>query len=117
MRSAAGIPLEFPLEDKPFFPAPESMVAFTSRPITNAECNAWLRDALATCGVADPDTAGCHSLKCTPLSWIAKWAPGDKDLSLNRKLLGYHSPSNDQSLLIYSRDAMGAPLKLLETVV
>ena len=117
VRSAAGIPLQFPLEDKPFFPAPESLNTFSDRAISNAECNAWLRDSLATCGVADPDTAGCHSLKCTPLSWVAKWAPGDKDLSLNRKLLGYHSPSNDQSLLIYSRDAMGAPLKLLETVV
>ena len=117
VREAAGIPLRLPLLGDAFMPAPESHFAFSSRAITNAESNAWLRDALATCGLASPDSAGCHSLKATPLSWVAKWASGDRDHALNRKLLGYHSPNNEQSLLIYSRDAMSSPLKLLETVV
>ena len=96
--------------------APESRSKFSSRELSNPEGNAWLRDLLASAGVGNPETAGTHSFKSTPLSWVAKWATQGEDYAGLRRLLGYHSSGPDQSMLVYSRDAMSAPLQLLQTV-
>jgi hypothetical protein len=54
-----------------------------------------------------------HSLKCTLLSWAAKFG-----LPLDvRRFLGHHTKAEDGSLLIYGRDNAAAPLRALEMLL
>ena len=61
----------------------------------------------------DPQTVTAHSLKVTLLSWMAK-AGVPKG---TRRLLGGHTAPGDRSVVLYSRDALAAPMRLLSDVL
>ena len=53
---------------------------------------------------------GTHSCKCTVLSWMAKYGSPASD----RRLL---APRKDKSLVIYAREALPAPLRVMDEVL
>lgn len=67
------------------------------------------------CGFPGSEVNGIssHSLKATYLAYLAKRGV-DKD---GRRLLGYHSDSNDTSVLTFSRDALAGPLRELDSTL
>ena len=67
----------------------------------------WLRSLLHD--TLDPrgTPVGTHSLKASLLSMAAKYGLPHSQ----RKLLGYHAGSKEQSMLCYSRDSMAEPLR------
>ncbi len=80
-------------------------------PMRTSEANRWLR---YLCGVAGvPAIYGTHSCKATLLSWCAKGGVKGGD----RRLLGAHAAVKDRSMLEYSRDAMGQPLRSLDSIL
>ena len=84
-------------------------------PYRTAEFAAALRHVLVRLGfqseIAD---IGAHSLKCTALSWAAKWGVARE----HRRLLGYHAaPGKDRMVDLYARDAMAVPLRELGKVL
>lgn len=101
---------------KPFMPAPNTTgEGWQDRPLTASEGSAWLQQLLIDSGHSADSVSniGTHSDKATGLSWAAKWGV---DIP-TRRLLGYHSDSNDTSVLTYSRDAMAAPLRAFSKVI
>jgi len=60
-----------------------------------------LRNLLKNTETVGDIRVATHSCKATLLAWSAR-AGFDHDV---RRLLGYHSGSADQSMLVYSRDA------------
>ena len=99
---------------------PCSPLLLLPRPGVPRECRvlsaaSLLREVLRDAGV--PDAAlgplGSHSLKATPLSWLAKFGV-DRE---SRKALGYHKPKGDKSMLAYSRDDLAGPLRKFECVL
>ena len=53
-------------------------------------------------------------MKCTALSWAAKWGIARE----HRRLLGYHAaPGRDRMVDLYARDAMAVPLRELGKVI
>ena len=73
----------------------------------------WLRNLLRSTETVGDIRVATRSCKATLLAWCAR-AGVAHDV---RKLLGYHSSSSDQSMLVYSRDAMSHPLRLLIDVI
>ena len=59
------------------------------------------------------NTLRSHSLKVTPLSWVAK---AGCSLTIRRSL-GHHLDANAKSATIYARDAMAPPLRELGRVI
>ena len=100
-------------EGAPFMPRPLAGGG-SGKPLSNAEATTWLRRLL--CNEASQpqlQQVGMHSLKCTLLSWAAKYG---LDLD-TRRFLGYHVKSTDETPLLYSRDAAAAPVRSLGVVL
>ncbi len=82
-----------------------------TEPMRTSEANRWLKYLCEVAGV--PAIYGTHSCKATLLSWCAKGGVKGGD----RRLLGAHAAVKDRSMLEYSRDAMGQPLRSLDSIL
>jgi len=96
-------------------PALKKDGTFSQVPLDSTSASIWIREVLVSYGVHRDDVKvlASHSMKTTTLSWMAKWGANE----LHRQLLGYHVPSQQQSMLIYSRDAMSGPLRALNQCI
>ena len=97
----------------PTMPAPNSEGVPTRRPLSTDEMKRWLHLMLAAKGIGlIGRRLTSHSCKCTILSWLAKrgddWA--------DRMALGGHV-SFMKSAIVYSRDAMARPIRVLESLL
>ena len=111
-RRAAGLRADV---DGTILPAYIRGVGWSSVAYTTAEFAAAFRGCLLRAGasLSDLENIGAHSLKASMLSWAAKFG-----VSLEaRRLLGYHVSAGDKSALVYSRDAMAGPLRMLDEVI
>eukprot|EP00439_Symbiodinium_sp_Y106_P001838 s9507_g1.t1 len=99
----------------PLLPARSSSSGWVTVPPTAGVAASWLRGTLQSLGFAARDIApiGTHSCKTTTLSWASKAGLS----TATRRALGYHSASDDKMVLVYSRDAMSAPVRELESVI
>ena len=97
----------------PTMPAPNSEAKPTKRPIGTDEMKKWLHLVLSQRGhdIGDRKLTS-HSCKCTALSWLSKHGDDWAD----RMALGGHV-SFMKSAIVYSRDAMACPLRILETLL
>ena len=84
-------------------------------PYRTSEFASALRQVLVKLGFqAEIADIGAHSLKCTALSWAAKWGVARE----HRRLLGYHAaPGKDRMVDLYARDALAVPLRELSKVI
>ena len=97
----------------PTLPAPNSDGLPTKRPLSTDEMKQWLRLILSSKGVSlDGRRLTSHSCKCTLLSWLAKHG----DEWADRMALGGHV-SFMKSAIVYSRDAMARPIRVLEKLL
>lgn len=93
-------------------PTPSTDGTWHDVPTEVGTASKWLKALLITVGF-DPTDVGTHSLKRTLLSWCAKFG-----IDINvRALLGYHVSTEHSSVMVYSRDAMAAPLRSLEQML
>ena len=99
----------------PLLPARSSSSGWATVPPTAGVAASWLRGTLQSLGFAARDISpiGTHSCKTTTLSWASKAGLS----TATRRALGYHSASDDKMVLVYSRDAMSAPVRELESVI
>ena len=104
MEAAEGVPL---------LPAPNDSGSWANVPLSASSAGIWLRSLLQEAGGPELSRVGTHSMKCTLLSWCAKFG---LDPSI-RRALGYHTSSADKSINIYARDAMSTPLRELQRVI
>ena len=82
---------------------------WTNQPINTAVATKWLQGLLERSQVNGPAAKPTgHSLKCTTLSWLAKFGTC-RD---HRLILGHHSETGMAE--IYARDAQAAPLRSLD---
>lgn len=101
LRAAPGLPL---------MPRPEGQ-SWGSMPLTNFEATRWFREILGATGPSG--NVGMHSCKATLLAMAAR-----EGIPLaSRKLLGYHTSSQEETAILYSRDAMSAPLRELSVML
>ena len=101
------------LKDFPLMPSPNNNAEPTARPLSTAECGAWLRMLLEEGEFRTSDAKyTSHSLKCTFLSYLAKRGVAMED----RRILGYHTDGN-RVPLTYSRDGAARPLSILESLI
>ena len=97
----------------PTLPAPNSDGLPTKRPLSTDEMKQWLRLVLTSKGMnLDGRRLTSHSCKCTLLSWLAKHGDDWAD----RMALGGHV-SFMKSAIVYSRDAMARPIRVLEKLL
>ena len=96
-------------DEHPFMPAPDRSGFATVRALDADEAGDWL-GLLLTNRVGLRTTS--HSLKCTCLSFAAKFGIGYQD----RLVLGGHAHSGRMAE-VYGRDAMARPLRLLGEVL
>ena len=95
----------------PTLPSPRIGGGWSKVPTSVSTGASWLR-SLVGAGSGDA-RVGTHSCKCTVLSWMAKYGSPASD----RRLLGYHVPRKDKSLVIYAREALAAPLRVMDEVL
>ena len=100
-------------EGKPLLPAPNDGGSWANVPLSASSAGIWLRSLLQDVGGPELSRVGTHSMKCTLLSWCAKFG---LDPSI-RRALGYHTSSGDKSINTYARDAMSTPLRELQRVI
>ena len=81
----------------------ESEGRFLDRPMSTGEAGLHLKEFLVGSGVSTSELIGCHSLKCTILSWVAK---NDAMSLADRRLLGHHLDPSASSPVTYSRDEL-----------
>jgi len=105
LKAGVGIPL---------MPAPDQSQGWSTVPLGNYSATRWLLAILSEgAPLSSVVNIGMHSCKVTLLSWAAKYG-----LALQtRKLLGYHTSSQDETAILYSRDAMAAPLRELSRLI
>ena len=106
----------FPLgTDKPLLPAMGLCKKWLQTPLSAEAGAMWLRALLTGCGAGadEVNKYGTHSCKATTLSWAAK-AGMDR---VTRATLGYHSKGRDGTELVYGRDNVAGPLRLLEELI
>ena len=108
LREGQGLSCDGKSSAYPVMPSPASG-GWSKAPVHVTAAGEWLRSLLKDTETIGSIRIATHSCKCTLLSWAAKFGI-DYD---SRRMLGYHSKGSDQSLLVYSRDAMSAPLRLL----
>ena len=79
--------------------------SWLDRRMTTGEAHWFLREFLASSGFKEDelDLVGCHSLKCTLLSWASKG--GYLPIS-DRLLMGHHLTRESQSAVVYGRDEL-----------
>ena len=98
----------------PMLPSPASGGGWTKVPLKVASGGAWLRSLVPpTQQQPQGVKIATHSCKCTVLSWLSKHG----EAASVRRTLGYHVPRKDKSLVIYSRDALAAPLRVLDAIL
>ena len=98
----------------PMLPSPASGGGWTKVPLKVGTAGLWLRSLIPpTQQQAQEVKVATHSCKCTALSWLSKHG----ESASVRRTLGYHVPRKDKSLIIYSRDALAAPLRVLDSVL
>ena len=98
----------------PLLPNPAAGGGWTKVPITCEIAGDWLRALIKD--VPRPKTAtreATHSCKSSLLSMCAKY--GLEPAA--RRMLGYHSAGKDKSMIVYSRDAMAWPVRLMEEMI
>ena len=90
----------------PLLPAPAANGAWSRMSLTVASGAYWLRSLLQGTLEEQGIPIGTHSLKAGLASMCAKFGMTHSQ----RKLLGYHAGSKEQSMLRYSRDSLAEPL-------
>ena len=95
--------------------APSASGGWTKALFSTVEFGSAFRNLLLSRGFAPTALAniGSHSLKTTPLSWLAKRGVA-KDV---RRTLGYHAKIDEKSMEAYSRDSLAGPLRILERTI
>ena len=96
----------------PLLASPVQGGGWSKAPLPVGSGSDWLR-ALLKVSDQGPGRVATHSCKCTILSMCAKFGIE----GAHRRMLGYHTHGKDKSLLIYSRDAMSAPLRKMVTML
>ena len=97
----------------PVMPSPAVGGGWSQAQLGVTPAGEWLRNLLKNTETIGDIRVATHSCKTTLLAWCAKFGVNHD----SRRLLGYHSASSDKSMLVYSRDAMAQPLRLLIEVV
>ena len=100
---------------KPLLPSPTEGGGWSSSPISAEASSAWLRSLLITAGQPAEVVMkyGSHSCKSTILSWLSKYGVEPHV----RAILGYHVSKAGGTELVYGRDNLSAPLRVMEDVV
>jgi hypothetical protein len=129
VRHLAGLP---PLGSKradgsilPAMPCILKSGKFTQEPLSATSAGKWLRELIqrkprpATLekfpvSARSRGKVKSHSLKRTPLSWIAK---SGRFQPLERKVLGYHCDSSETSMFTYGRDNVAEPMRKFEALM
>ena len=96
----------------PLMASPIQGGGWSKVPLPASSVGDWLRSLLKV-EERGPRRVATHSCKSTILSMCAKFGIE----GVHRRMLGYHSHSKDQSLLVYSRDAMALPLRKMVTMI
>ena len=96
---------------EPLLVAPKHDGNWSDRSVTTKEAGKWLRKLLGSMEGGSQFTT-IHTLKSTPLSWIAKWGL-DPEV---RAVLGHHSTKRS-SVECYGRDNLAKPLRDFESVL
>ena len=110
VRTRLGIDFNLGL---PTLPAPNSDGLPTKRPLSTDEMKHWLQLVFTSKGLSlDGRRLTSHSCKCTLLSWLAKHGDDWAD----RMALGGHV-SFMKSAIVYSRDAMARPIRVMEKLL
>lgn len=95
-------------------PNPASGGGWTKIPVTCEVAGDWLRALLKDVpGPSNAARVATHSCKSSILSMCAKY--GVEPAA--RRLLGYHTAGRDKLMIIYSRDAMAWPIRLMEEMI
>ena len=101
-------------EGNPLLPAP-TRAGWQQVPLGAGQAGLWLRGILKMLRESPEavSNVGTHSCKTTVLSWLAK-----AGVSLEtRRILGMHTTPGEQTLLVYSRDALSGPLREMQSVI
>ena len=101
--------------DLPLLPSPLRNGGWNKLPLTAEASTAWLRHLLIKSGTDKHDLLhyGSHSLKATVLSWLSKRGV-PREI---RAALGYHAKAVDGTEVVYGRDNMSAPLRVMNSVL
>ena len=102
-------------QDLPLLPSPNVAGGRNQLPLSAEASTAWLRHLLLKIGTRREELInyGTHSLKATVLSWLSKrGVPREV-----RACLGYHSKAVDGTEVVYGRDNMAAPLRVMCSVI
>ena len=95
-------------------PAMSSNGLWTKLPLSIDEANVNIRELFEKLNMpVGNKNIGTHSCKSTLLDWCGKYGMGAE----SRTLLGGHVVKNDQTMLIYNRDALAGPLMQLESMI
>ena len=94
----------------------EATGKWLERPMTSAEGSCWLKDLLCLSGIpsSEADRFSAHSLKATPLAWVARANLLD---SAEKRILGHHAGPGERMVVTYSRDALCLVLGKLQSLV
>ena len=109
LREQAGLAVQPPY---PMLPSPQMGGGWSRMPLAVGPAADWLRSLLQIESSA-VDRVATHSCKATLLSFASKFGMDHG----SRRLLGYHTPTKDKSLLTYSRDSMSGPLRKLTGMI
>ena len=110
VRSELGISFE---AGHPTMPAPVEGGGISMRPLSSEEMKQWTSLLLHSVQIeTDGRRLTSHSCKCTLLSWCSKRGLPWED----RLVLGGHT-SAVRSALVYARDGLGRPLRMLEKLL
>ena len=110
VRRAIGVDFE---KGHPTMPAPQVDGKPGTRPLRSEEMKQWTHILLDDMQIDFSDRRiTSHSCKCTLLSWASKRGLPCED----RMILGGHTMAF-KSAMVYSRDSLGRPLRLLERML
>ena len=110
VRTELGVSFE---AGHPTMPSPTEGGGVSARPLSSEEMKKWTALLLQSMQVNfDGKRFTSHGCKCTLLSWCSKRGLPWED----RLVLGGHT-SAVRSALVYSRDSLGRPLRMLEKLL
>lgn len=114
VRAELGLNCQGEFDPCPLMPMPLLNGKLSDRPISASEVRKWLIELLMPSdSMSDVSKIGSHSCKASVLSMMSKIG-ASPDI---RRYLGYHTQSDDKSLLTYSRDAASGPLWALSKML